>query len=482
MNSCIGGEYSHQRARNERHVVLCATELRMDVIIDFLNEFYAYPNLQDYFVVLLTPVELCGSLKRFLQIPVWMHRVVYLQGSALNDIDLMRAKVNDAEACFILTSRSEIDKRAADEKTVLRAMAIKDFAPYCPLYVQILTPDSKFHVKFADQVICDEEFKYALLALNCDLPGISTAIVLLSHTTQEMEEDDLDCEWKKHINQSINSEIYDVEASESKFFGESISQSFTTAAYTAYKKYGALLIGVNRNDKIMLNPGASFKIEQTDTLYYICSSSEDSAIIIHSNEKRVKGTEGFRAAFLAGIAPIDLDQHSGVGAGVEGKLRDAEEGTAGIGVDRVSAFESASDRRSAFKNKLGVEDAKIPGRANDEETYEWMTSCEGLKNGKTPKKQHLFFSRYLLENHQLQRSLIILLATGPISSISFTTWTRLAISASIICLKKPVWTIVTFTFTVSHLECSRRAFSARTGTSGRERTRLASLAIDSILL
>jgi len=156
------------------------------------------------------------------------------------------------------------------------------------------------------------------------------------------------------------------------FFGESISQSFTTAAYTAYKKYGALLIGVNRNDKIMLNPGVSFKIEPTDTLYYICSSSEDSAIIIHSNEKRVKGTEGFRAAFLAGIAPIDLDQ---MGAGVEGKHRDVEEGNVGIGVDRISGFESASDRRSAFKNKVGVDEAKIAGRSNDEETYEWMASC-----------------------------------------------------------------------------------------------------------
>ena len=274
-----GGEYSEQRARNERHVVLCATELRMDVIIDFLNEFYAYPNLQDYFVVLLTPVELCGSLKRFLEIPVWMHRVVYLQGSALNDIDLMRAKVNDAEACFVLTSRSELDRKAADEKTVLRAMAIKDCAPYCPLYVQLLQPEAKFHVKFADQVICDEEFKYALLALNCDIPGISTAIVLLSHTTQEMEDDDLDCEWKKQINQSINSEIYDVQAEKSKFFGDHIGNSFNIAAYTAYKKYGALLIGVSRNGKILLNPGEKFIISGQDILFYICNSSEDNAII-----------------------------------------------------------------------------------------------------------------------------------------------------------------------------------------------------------
>ena len=57
-----------------------------------------------------------------------------------------------AEACFILTSRQEVDKRAADEKTILRAMAVKDYAPECPLYVQVLRPESRLHLKFADQV------------------------------------------------------------------------------------------------------------------------------------------------------------------------------------------------------------------------------------------------------------------------------------------------------------------------------------------
>lgn len=36
-----------------------------------------------------------------------------------------------------------------DHQTILRAWAVKDFAPNCPLYVQILKPENKFHVKFA---------------------------------------------------------------------------------------------------------------------------------------------------------------------------------------------------------------------------------------------------------------------------------------------------------------------------------------------
>lgn len=90
---------------------------------------------------------------------------------------------------------------------------MKDFAPNCPLYVQILKPENKFHVKFAgepiqtkflvfpleqllcdygtrsfppsfpDHVVCEEEFKYAMLALNCVCPATSTLITLLVHTS-----------------------------------------------------------------------------------------------------------------------------------------------------------------------------------------------------------------------------------------------------------------------------------------------------------
>ena len=62
------------------------------------------------------------------------------------------SRLDAAEACFILTSRQEADREAADQKTILRAMACKEHAPHCPLYVQILKPESKFHIQFADQV------------------------------------------------------------------------------------------------------------------------------------------------------------------------------------------------------------------------------------------------------------------------------------------------------------------------------------------
>lgn len=48
-----GGNYSRHRAQTEKHVVLCVSSLKIDLLMDFLNEFYAHPRLQvrlNYFV------------------------------------------------------------------------------------------------------------------------------------------------------------------------------------------------------------------------------------------------------------------------------------------------------------------------------------------------------------------------------------------------------------------------------------------------
>nr|XP_046213717.1 potassium channel subfamily T member 1-like [Oncorhynchus gorbuscha] len=69
--------------------------------------------IQDYYVIILCPTEMDAQVRRVLQIPLWSQRVIYLQGSALKDQDLIRAKMDNAEACFILSSRCEVVRTAA---------------------------------------------------------------------------------------------------------------------------------------------------------------------------------------------------------------------------------------------------------------------------------------------------------------------------------------------------------------------------------
>nr|XP_012419370.1 PREDICTED: potassium channel subfamily T member 2 isoform X4 [Odobenus rosmarus divergens] len=233
-----GGNYSRHRAQTEKHVVLCVSSLKIDLLMDFLNEFYAHPRLQDYYVVILCPTEMDVQVRRVLQIPMWSQRVIYLQGSALKDQDLLRAKMDDAEACFILSSRCEVDRTSSDHQTILRAWAVKDFAPNCPLYVQILKPENKFHIKFADHVVCEEEFKYAMLALNCICPATSTLITLLVHTSRG--------------------------------------------------QFGVCLIGVRREDNknILLNPGPRYIMNATDICFYINITKEENSAFKNQDQQK----------------------------------------------------------------------------------------------------------------------------------------------------------------------------------------------------
>ncbi|XP_057686792.1 potassium channel subfamily T member 1-like isoform X4 [Corythoichthys intestinalis] len=305
----LGGNYSRHRAQTEKHVVLCVSSLKIDLLMDFLNEFYAHPRLQDYYVVILCPTDIDIQVRRILQIPLWSQRVIYLQGSALKDQDLMRAKMDDAEACFILSSRNEGDRTAADHQTILRAWAAKDFAPNCPLYVQILKPENKFHVKFADHVVCEEEFKYAMLALNCVCPAMSTLVTLLVHTSRGQEGQLSPEQWQRMYGRCSGNEVYHIRLCDSKFFGEYDGKSFTYASFHAHKKYGVCLIGVKREDNksILLNPGPRHIMAATDTCYYINITKEENSAFIFKQEEKHNKTLSVSGLY---DAPSRLPVHS----------------------------------------------------------------------------------------------------------------------------------------------------------------------------
>uniref|UniRef100_A0A8C4TKK2 Potassium channel subfamily T member 2-like n=1 Tax=Erpetoichthys calabaricus TaxID=27687 RepID=A0A8C4TKK2_ERPCA len=304
-----GGNYSRYRAQTEKHVVLCVSCLKIDLLMDFLNEFYAHPRLQDYYVVILCPTEMDVQVRRVLQIPLWSQRVIYLQGSALKDQDLMRAKMDDAEACFILSNRFEVDRIAADHQTILRAWAVKDFAPNCPLYVQILKPENKFHVKFADHVVCEEEFKYAMLALNCVCPATSTLITLLIHTSRGQEAGPGSAElWQRMYSRCSANEVHHIRLEESKFLGEYQGKSFTYASFHAHKKYGVCLIGVRRvdNANILLNPGPCHIMSGSDTCFYINISKEENSAFIFKQQEALRGSHGPPQTIYHGLTRLPV--------------------------------------------------------------------------------------------------------------------------------------------------------------------------------
>ncbi|PSN42880.1 Potassium channel subfamily T member 1, partial [Blattella germanica] len=263
----LGGSYSSHRAQSEKHVV-------------------------DYYVVLLSPMELDTTMRMILQVPIWAQRVIYIQGSCLKDGDLARARMNEAEACFVLAARNYADKTAADEHTILRSWAVKDFAPSVPQYVQIFRPENKLHVKFAEHVVCEDEFKYALLANNCTCPGASTLVTLLLHTSRGQEGQTSQEEWHRLYGKCSGNEIYHIVLGDSRFFGEYEGKSFTYASFHSHRKYGVALVGVRPSelpefyeDTILLNPGPRHIMKKSDTCYYMSISKEENSAFILGNQQ-----------------------------------------------------------------------------------------------------------------------------------------------------------------------------------------------------
>lgn len=58
------------------------------------NVIWVDSQMQDYYVVLLSPIELDTTMRMILQVPMWAQRVIYIQGSCLKDADLARARMN----------------------------------------------------------------------------------------------------------------------------------------------------------------------------------------------------------------------------------------------------------------------------------------------------------------------------------------------------------------------------------------------------
>ncbi|KAJ8301972.1 hypothetical protein KUTeg_014809 [Tegillarca granosa] len=281
-----GGEYGKKQARRNRHVVVCSTKLTSEQTMDFLSEFYAHPKLEDHIVLLLGSDELGSNMNIILRDPKWSNRVIYIRGSALKDLDLKRCRINEAEACFILAPGSCSNKEQADQHTILRSWAVKDFAPNCNQYIQLFRAENKIHVKFAEHVVCQDEFKYALLANNCCYPGLSTLVSLLVHTSTGNEGDMATESWQQVYGRHSGNEIYHIQLCKSKFFSSYEGKKFSDASAGAHERFGVTLMGIMETDTtqnndilLQLNPGPNYIMKATDFCFYMNITKEEYSTI-----------------------------------------------------------------------------------------------------------------------------------------------------------------------------------------------------------
>ncbi|KAK6183676.1 hypothetical protein SNE40_011106 [Patella caerulea] len=284
-----GGEYKKGESSRYRHVVVCLKSPNTEVVMNFLNEFYAHPKLEEHSVVLVSTKELENDMQMILKDPKWANRVVYIRGSALKDVDLKRCRINSADACFFLAPKNARDRNKADQHTILRSWAVKDFAPKCRQYLQLFKAENKMHVKFAEHVVCEDEFKYALLANNCLYPGLSTLVTLLLHTSRGKEGELANEPWQQVYGRHSGMEVYHIQLCKSSFFRIYEGKKFTEASVDAHQRYGVCLVAVldvNKSEpRLQLNPGADHVLKGSDFCFYLGLTREEYSKITGSPEE-----------------------------------------------------------------------------------------------------------------------------------------------------------------------------------------------------
>ncbi|XP_048780115.2 potassium channel subfamily T member 2-like isoform X2 [Ostrea edulis] len=281
-----GGEYNSRQARKNHHVVVCAQNLTGDAIMDFLTEFFSAPKHEEYTVILLSPDELNSSMHMILKDPKWANRVIYMRGSALKAADLKRCRMNEADACFILAPENCTNKDREDHNTIMRSWAVKDFCPETNQFIQLFRTENKIHVKFAEHVVCEDEFSYALLANNCLYPGLSTLVSLLVHTSTGYEGEMATESWMQLYGRHSGNEVYHIQLSKSIFFSQYEGQTFSNVSAEVHSKFGVSLIAIMETDlnkdkdqemdhKLVLNPGPNYILKGSDFCFYLSKVKEE---------------------------------------------------------------------------------------------------------------------------------------------------------------------------------------------------------------
>ncbi|KJE92092.1 hypothetical protein CAOG_03117 [Capsaspora owczarzaki ATCC 30864] len=272
----LGKSNPSSKRADWRHVVMTGGNIASARLLDMLEEFYAdHHNSARVDVVVLCPPN--AELEKAIQFSSWVSRIKYIRGSALNEGDLHRVRLKDAQACFIVSDES-VDAAESDRQTILRAWSAYDYAPDCPLYVFIILPESRVHLGMAHQILCMEEVKFGLMAKNVTCHGAATLLINLCHTMESVTRSDdftITEEWQQEYLDGLATNIYCAYLGKAGLLSmDMLGKSFFEAAANVFFTHGITLFAIKRNGHYHVNPGRSFVLQLGDVGFYLARSKQ----------------------------------------------------------------------------------------------------------------------------------------------------------------------------------------------------------------
>ena len=181
--------------------------------------------------------------------PLRDSRISFVRGNPTEIKVLEQANVKEATHAIVL---AKDQSHAADPQTILTVLAIKDINPKIYVCAEINNATNEDHVRRAgcDVIINANVLTSKLLALSLENPVANAVIAELASFR--------------------GSEIYRVKLPRS---AEGLT--FDSVFFNYKKEYKVILIGIERNNEVIINPSSDLELKKNDCLFVISENTPD---------------------------------------------------------------------------------------------------------------------------------------------------------------------------------------------------------------
>ncbi|KAK3091427.1 hypothetical protein FSP39_019809 [Pinctada imbricata] len=274
-----GGSYKKERGK--KHIVVCG-HITYDSVSNFLKDFL-HKDREDIDVEIvfihktLPDLELEGLLKRHFT------QVEFFQGTVMDTKDLVRVKIDMADACLVLANKYCEDPDQEDAANIMRVISIKNYHADIKVIIQLMQYHNKAYLlnipswdwKRGDDAVCVAELKLGFIAQSCLAPGFSTLMANLFTMRSDKPNSNMP-QWQCDYMKGTAMEMY-TEYLSTSFNG----MTFPEAAELCFSKLKLLLLAIEvrqedgKDGTLAINPGPKIKIENATQGFFIAESAEE---------------------------------------------------------------------------------------------------------------------------------------------------------------------------------------------------------------